>query len=89
MGKLQILASLLSVATGTFAQTYTVKNNCPSAIDLHVGDLPVEILSVGGTTVKAGLGPIAGPFYTTANNGVFHGKYVGSSAGFSLVVGSF
>ncbi|KAH6906254.1 G-X-X-X-Q-X-W domain-containing protein [Coprinopsis sp. MPI-PUGE-AT-0042] len=85
MGRLHFLAALLSVVTISLAQTYTVKNNCPTAIDLHVGNLPVESLAVGATTVKTGLGPVAGPFYTTANNGLVGGNYVGSKAGFYLI----
>jgi hypothetical protein len=86
MGNLQFLVSLLLVATTALAQTYTVKNNCPSAIDLHIGELPVENLAVGATSVKSGLGPIAGPFYTTTNSGIVGGRYVGSKAGFYLIV---
>ena len=85
MGKFLALSALLSVIATGFAQTYTVQNNCPGAIDLHVGNLPAESLAAGATTVKTGLGPLA-EFYTTTNNGVVDGRFVGAKAGFYLIV---
>ena len=85
MGKLHVLAALLSIVATGSAQTYTVKNNCPSAIDLHVGNLPAESLAAGATTIKSGLGPLA-EFYTTTNDAIVGGRYVGVKAGFYLIV---
>ena len=63
------VAGLASVLVGLVAaQTYTVTNNCPSAIDLFIGQDSQGSLGKGQSIVKAGLGTSAGFFYTTTHS---------------------
>lgn len=52
---------------------YTVKNNCPSAVDLYIGGSKDSTLAKGATVVKS-LGVNAGFFYTNANGGTTDGQ---------------
>ncbi|RXW15113.1 hypothetical protein EST38_g10744 [Candolleomyces aberdarensis] len=60
-----LFASFLHVS----AQTYTVTNRCPSAIELFIGQTSEGNLATNQSIVKTGLGTSAGFFYTKANGG--------------------
>ena len=71
---LRTLSALLVFAVAVSAQRhYTVVNNCPSAIDLYIGDAKDSTLAKGASTSKV-LGYDAGFFYTTANGGKTDGS---------------
>ncbi|TFK19341.1 G-X-X-X-Q-X-W domain-containing protein [Coprinopsis marcescibilis] len=74
----------LALAGVTKAQTYTILNNCPTAIDLFIGLDSQGSLGTGQTLVRAELGPNAGFFYTTTNGGQVNGNLVAARAGFFL-----
>lgn len=82
--KLSTFFSAVLTAVLVNAQTYTVKNNCPTAIELFIGGNSQGNLAAGATTVKTGLGPNAGFFYTTTNGGIADGRLVASRVGFFL-----
>jgi hypothetical protein len=76
---LSAAVSLLGAATA-YAQTYTVKNNCPTAIEWYIVEGSQGNLAKGAQSVKTGLGPDAGFFWTTANGG--GPANIGARAGF-------
>ncbi|KAH6890194.1 G-X-X-X-Q-X-W domain-containing protein [Coprinopsis sp. MPI-PUGE-AT-0042] len=76
--------TLLLAGTLSLAQTYTVTNSCPTAIELFIGGTSQGNLATGATVVKTGLGPNAGFFYTTTNGGLINGQLVASRVGFFL-----
>ncbi|EAU89191.1 G-X-X-X-Q-X-W domain-containing protein [Coprinopsis cinerea okayama7 len=83
-GFFSALVSATLLAGSVHAQTYTVTNNCPTAIDLFIGQNSEGSLATGASIVKTGLGPTAGFFYTTTNGGVVNGQLVAARAGFFL-----
>jgi len=68
---LLVLSCLVLLTIAVNAQNnvqYTVINRCPNAINLYIGGiLQSNLASKGSTTLS--LGPIAGFFFTDANNG--------------------
>lgn len=75
---LLLIAQALLLYIGLVAaQTYTVTNNCPSAIDLFIGQDSQGSLGQGQSVVKTGLGTFAGFFYTTTHSA---GRPVGELA---------
>ncbi|KAH6871963.1 G-X-X-X-Q-X-W domain-containing protein [Coprinopsis sp. MPI-PUGE-AT-0042] len=80
--------SLVYLATckllGVSAQTYTVLNNCPTSIDLHIGSTFDSTLTTGAQVVKTGLGPTPGHFWTPTNGGLRDGANVAAAAGFRM-----
>jgi hypothetical protein len=85
---LSVAFALLISGTLALAQTYTVTNSCPTAIELFIGGVSQGNLATGATVVKTGLGSSAGFFYTTTNGGSINGQLVASRVGFYLGVGS-
>ena len=66
---LPLIAQALLLCAGLVAaQTYTVTNNCPSAIDLFIGQDSQGSLGKGQSIVRAGLGTSAGFFYTITHS---------------------
>jgi hypothetical protein len=65
-----LLAILFTSILHVSAQTYTVTNNCPSAIELFIGENSEGTLSINQSIVKTGLGTSAGLFYTKDHGGV-------------------
>lgn len=82
-----LLALLLTSFLHVSAQTYTVTNNCPSAIELFIGQDSQGSLATGQSVVKTGLGTSAGFFYTKDRGGVDgDGQLVAARAGFYFEV---
>jgi hypothetical protein len=82
-------SAFLSLLFATFAsaQTYVVHNNCPSAIDLFIGQDSQGSLPRGARLIKTGLGTAAGFFYATNNGGgVVNGQLLAARAGFFFEV---
>ncbi|RXW19552.1 hypothetical protein EST38_g6302 [Candolleomyces aberdarensis] len=82
---MRVHSALLSLlfATLASAQTYVVHNNCPSAIDLFIGQDSQGSLPRGARLTRTGLGTSAGFFYATNNGGgVVNGQLLAARAGF-------
>ncbi|KAJ3495266.1 hypothetical protein NLJ89_g10653 [Agrocybe chaxingu] len=80
-----LLASSLWIAHATAQnpgdRSYTIVNNCPTAVDLVIGGVIDSTLPVGGSTTKFASGSFTpGFFYTTANGGNVNGQ--ATKAGF-------
>ncbi|KAF9041470.1 ricin B lectin domain-containing protein [Panaeolus papilionaceus] len=64
-----VVLSVTSTVLGqVFPKTYTIVNNCPSAIDVYLGTT-LEGNLASGASKTTFVGPNAGYFYTTANGG--------------------
>jgi len=68
------------------AQTYKVINNCPTAIDLFIGQSSKGSLAKGASNTYTGLGTSAGFFYASNRGGVVEGKTYAVRAGFFFEV---
>jgi len=87
LGHLLLSSLLLSTfLAGTWAQTYNVINNCPTAIELFVGQASQGSLAVGATTSFKDLGPSVGFFYASDRGGVVDGNTYAARVGFYFQV---
>lgn len=83
LSRLVLFAVAAFIATPfASAQTYRVNNNCPTAIDLFIGEASQGSLARGASLTRTGLGTSAGFFYTTTNGGRVNGQLVAARAGF-------
>jgi hypothetical protein len=81
---LSVAFAFLLSGTLALAQTYTVTNSCPTAIELFISGISQGNLATGASVVNTGRG---GFYYTTTNGGFIDGRgVVGSRVGFYLDV---